>query len=216
MRLFCDEIIPLPIVANDIHNPPHYQISEKVKELCLTRGIPPDEFLPDATGIGSGVLSNLKVQWSPRVEGCIFGGAPSDTVMSDENPVPANKECDRKVTELWMRARYFVEADMVRGLDQKTAVQLCSRTLDDKGVGGSRKQVIQKKEEMLHSPDEADAFVLYLELLRRKGILPKMSTVVTETHTQELVQVMEEMDFDASPDAYSDPLLDSFEEMFTF
>jgi hypothetical protein len=212
LRILCDEIHNLPIVANDPGNPADYQIAAKVKEMCLSRRIPPDEFIVDSTGVGRGVAAILKRDWSPRIEECNFGGAPSEHPMSDENPVPANKECDRKVTELWLRIRYFVEADLLRGLDQKTGIQLCSRTYEDKGIGGSRKLSLQKKDEMLHSPDEADALACAIELFTRKGIVPKITTTVTENASKKLEQVIEEMDFDASPQAYSDPLLEAFSD----
>lgn len=215
-RIFCDEIITLPIDARPEAMPADFQISEKIPLLCKDRGIPPDEFAILKTGVGRGVYANLYVHWSPRILGIEEGGAPSEDIVSDANPVPANKEYDRKVTELWMRIREFTEADMIRGLDPKTAVQLCSRTYEDKGTGGGRKICIQKKEEMLHSPDEADALAAYIELCRIKGIVPKVTTTVTETASKKLQDVIEEMDFDASPQAYSDPLLDSMEETFTF
>jgi hypothetical protein len=216
LRILCDEIHNLPIIANDPSNPADYQIASKVKEMCLSRRIPPDEFIVDSTGVGRGVAAILKRDWSPRIEECNFGGAPSEHPMSDENPVPANKECDRKVTELWLRIRYFVEADLLRGLDQKTGIQLCSRTYEDKGTGGGRKLCLQKKDEMLHSPDESDALACAIELFTRKGIVPKITTTVTEASSKKLEEVMVEMDFDASPQAYSDPLLDFVDETFTF
>ena len=208
LKVLCDEIITIPIDASPSAPPADFQISDKVALLCKDRHIAPDEFIIDATGIGRGVCSNLKLNWSPRIEECQFGGAPSERIVSDENPVPANKEYDRKVTELWFRCREFVEADMIRGLDQKTGVQLCARTYEDKGTGGGRKLCIQKKDEMLHSPDEADALACYIELLSRKGIAAKITTAITEASSKKLVETLEELDFDASPEAYSDPLLD--------
>jgi len=216
LRIYCEPPVTLGIVANDPHNPPDYQIASKVKELCLSKGIPPDEFILDATGVGRGVAAILQREWSPRIEVCNFGGAPSERVISSEHPIPASKEYDRMVTELWFAIREYVEASMIRGLDQKTAVQLCSRTYEDKGVGGSRKLSIQKKDEMLHSPDEADALACAIELFTRKGVVPKITTTVTQESSKKLDQVLEELDFDASPQAYSDPLLDYANETFTF
>lgn len=208
LKLKCDETLTIPIVANDPSTPPDYQIAKKVIELCKARSILPDEFILDATGVGRGVAAILQREWSPRIEQANFGGAPSDRVMSDEHPIPANKEYDRQVTEYWFAIREFVEADMLRGLDQKSAVQLCSRTYEDKGTGGSRKLAIQKKDEMLHSPDEADALACYIELCRRKGVLATISTPLKTEATKKLESVIEELDFDASKDCYSDPLLD--------
>ncbi len=215
MKILCDELIEIPIIANDT-TPADYQIAQKVISLCKDRRIAPDEFILDATGIGRGVGAILQREWSQRIETCQFGGAPTERVVSEENPVPANKEYDRFVTELWMQTREFVESDMVRGLDLKTSVQLCSRTYEDKGIGGNRKLSIQKKEEMLHSPDEADAFALGLELARRKGIYAKITGVAKTESAVSLEKAVVEYDFDASDKAYSDPLLDDLAETFTF
>ncbi len=207
MKILCDETLTIPIIAND-PLPADYQIALKVKELCISRRIPPDEFILDATGIGRGVAAILQREWSPRIESCNFGGSPTDRIVSDENPVPANKEYDRLVTELWFSIREFVEADLIRGLDQKTGVQLCSRTYEDKGVGGGRKLSIQKKEEMLHSPDEADALACGIELMRRKGINASIKTSVKEKAGDALQKAVEEYDWDANNLAYSDFLED--------
>jgi len=208
MKILCDETLVLPIVANDPGNPADYQIAQKVRELCISRRIAPDEFILDATGVGRGVAAILVREWSPRIEQCTFGGAPSERVTSDENPIPANKEYDRFVTELWFAIRQFVESDMLRGLDQPSAVQLCSRTYEDKGIGGNRKLSIQKKEEMLHSPDEADALACGIELMRRKGINASIKTEVKTKATETFQKTAEEYDWDASELAYADELLD--------
>jgi hypothetical protein len=213
LRIECWEVITIPIDASPSASPADFQISDKVVSLCKDRHIPPDEFIVDATGIGRGVAAILQREWSPRIEQCSFGGAPSDRIVSSEHPVPANKEYDRQVTELWFAIREFVEADMIRGLDQSTAIQLCSRTYEDKGTGGGRKLCIQKKDEMLHSPDEADALACAIELFTRKGIFPKITTPVTQAASKKLSEVIEELDFDASPSIYTDPLLDSLHDL---
>lgn len=207
MKIFCWEIISIPIDARPEAPPADYQIADKVKLLCKDRGIPPDEFAIAKTGVGRGVAAILKREWSPRIEEVDEGGAPSDRIISDEHPVPASKEYDRKVTELWFDIREFVEADMIRGLDHPTAVQLCSRTYEDKGTGGGRKLSLQKKDEMLHSPDEADALACGVELFRRKGINVSISTQVKEKAGENLEKAVEEWDFDSSPNAYEDELL---------
>lgn len=211
MKILVGEPQNIPIIA-DSSDPADYQIASKVKLLCKDHGIAPDEFILDATGIGRGVAAILQREWSSRIETCQFGGAPSDRVVSEEHPVPASKEYDRFVTELWFSVREYTEADMIRGLDLKTSVQLCSRTYEDKGVGGNRKLSIQKKDEMLHSPDEADALACALELLKRKGVHPSVpGAAKTETQVS-MAKAEQEYDFDASPNAYSDPLLDMGED----
>jgi hypothetical protein len=216
MKILCDEIITIPIDASPGSDPADYQIAAKVRELCVSRRIPPDEFIIDSTGIGRGVAAILQREWSPRIEQCNFGGSPSERILSDEYPVPANKEYDRFVTELWFSCRQFVEADLIRGLDRPTSVQLCSRTYEDKGIGGNRKLAIQKKEEMLHSPDEADAFACAIELFRRKGVNTTIKTDVKKKIGESFEKEVEKWDFDSSTETYSDPLLDRFEETYSF
>ncbi len=208
MKILVGEPQNIPIIA-DSSDPADYQISSKVKLLCKDHGVAPDEFILDATGIGRGVAAILQREWSQRIEICNFGGSPSERIVSEEHPVPANKEYDRFVTELYFQIREYTEADMIRGLDLKTSVQLCSRTYEDKGVGGNRKLSIQKKDEMLHSPDEADALACALELLRRKGIYPSIKGVAKQETQVSMEKAVQDWDFDSSPDAYSDPLLDT-------
>jgi hypothetical protein len=208
LRILCDEIIQLPVSANDPTNPAEYQIASKVRELCKARGIAPDEFVIGSTGIGRGTGAVLQREWSPRIQIVDENGAPSEMIVSQENPRPAKEIYDRKVTELWFGVREFVEADMIRGLDRTTANQLCSRTYEDKGSGGGRKDSIQKKDEMLHSPNEADALAFYLFLLREKGIYPMITGSATVVQSTSMEKAVQAWDFDAQPDAYSDYLVD--------
>jgi hypothetical protein len=208
LRIVCDEILNLPVSASDPTNPAEYQIAAKVRELCKARGIAPDEFVVGSTGIGRGVGAVLQREWSPRIQIVDENGAPSEMIVSQENPRPAKEIYDRKVTELWFGVREFVEADMIRGLDRTTANQLCSRTYEDRGSGGSRKDSIQKKDEMLHSPNEADALAFYLFLLREKGIYPMITGPATVVQGTSMEKAVAAWDFDAQPDAYSDYLVD--------
>lgn len=208
IKILCGEVLNLPVSANDPSNPAEYQIATKVSALCKARGIAPDEFVVGSTGIGRGVGAVLQREWSPRIQIVDENGAPSDLPVSNENPRPAKELYDRKVTELWFSIREFVEGDMIRGLDRPTANQLCARTYEDKGVGGARKDSIQKKDEMLHSPNEADALAFYIHLLREKGIYPKIETVVKTKSAQSMEKSLESWDFDSNENVYQDYLLD--------
>lgn len=208
LKILCDEVIEIPVSANDPTTPAEYQIAAKVRELCKARGIAPDEFVVGSTGIGRGTGAVLQREWSPRIQIVDENGSPSDLIVSNENPRPAKELYDRKVTELWFSVREFVEADMIRGLDRTTANQLCSRTYEDKGSGGSRKDSIQKKDEMLHSPNEADALAFYIDMLRLKGFQSLVETPVTVQTSNDLEKATEEWDFDSSPESYSDYLVD--------
>lgn len=199
MKVACDEVISIPITAGDVSNPVEYQISAKVKSLCESRGIPPEEFIMDSTGIGRGVASTLQREWSQRINVCEFGGFPSDLAVSEEDPRPARELYDRKVTELWFSIREFVQAGLIRCLDSATAIQLCMRKWDYK----NKKKVIQKKEELPGSPNEADTLALAIEHLRRLGFIASVSTPTKEKAHDALQKAVEDSDFD-SGDIYQD------------
>lgn len=207
-RAFCDEIIIIPIDAGDKYKPAEYQISEKVIAVCKARSIPPDEFVIGGTGTGRGTPSVIQREWSPRIHICLEGGAPSNLPVSDEDPRPAKVLYDRRVTELWFSIRQFVEADILRGLDDKTALQLCSRKISKVGSGGNWKDSIEKKEEMAASPNEADTLGFYIDLLRTKGITAVVETQVKSHASEDFEREVREQDFD-SGQTYQGELEDS-------
>lgn len=193
LRVLLDEVISIPITTGDPTNPPEYQIAEKVKSLSQARGIPPDEFIADTTGIGSGVAATLQREWSPHILTCEFGGAPSDMVVSEEDPRPSKEIYDRRVTELWFSIREYIQAGLIRGMDDATAIQLCQRKWDYKG----KKKSIQKKDELPGSPNEADSLACAVELLRRKGVHASVQTAVKSQSNDALEREVAEQDFDA-------------------
>lgn len=203
MRILFHDPIEIHIDANDKKNPPEYQIAAKVKSLCESLGIPPDEFITDATGTGRGVASVLQREWSPNIHTCEFGGACSAMPVSDENPKPANEEYDRKVTELWFSFRVFVEAWMIRGLDAATAQEFCSRKFALK----AKKTAVEEKGEMkargAPSPDLADCSVTGIHLLREKGIAAVVATSARQETNKAMEVFLKKQDLDGSADRYS-------------
>lgn len=203
MRVLLDEVIPIQINSNDRITPPEYQIAHQVKALCLARSISPEEFISDVTGTGRGVNSVLKVEWSPRINECQFGGAPGTIPVSEENPMPACDEYDRKVTELWFSFREFVKADMIRGLDTETAVEFCQRRFEVK----NRKTSVEAKTDMkargIASPDRADALVAGIHMLREKGVDAKVVTPVKQGVNQNWDKYLKQQDLDGHEDNYS-------------
>lgn len=189
----------LTIVANQRDNPEEYQVADQAKAFCFHHGIKPQNFIGDNTGTAGGCMAVLRRQWSPLVEECSFAGAPSDMLVSDEDPVPGKDRYDRRVTELCFAFREFVQADMVRGLDNVTAAQACSRLYELV----KKKTKIERKEEMkargLSSPDELDCTVAGIDLLRRKGIMPVVMTPTKEAASADWEREIEENDFDAGP-----------------
>lgn len=192
-RVFLWEVIDIPITQGDKGNPPEYQIADTVKELNEARGITPDEYIGDTTGIGSGISAAIQVRWSPNVQRCDFGGAPSTKPVSEEDPRPAKDVYDRKVTELYFSIREFVQADIIRGLDEATARQLCQRKWDYKG----KKKSLQKKDELPSSPNEADSLACHIHHLREKGINATIHTPVKKQANDALEREIREQDFDS-------------------
>jgi len=195
--------IEIHIDANDKKNPVEYQIAQKVKSLCQSNGILPENFITDSTGTGRGVASVLQREWSPNINVCEFGGACSDMPVSDENNKPASEEYDRKVTELWFSFRTFVESGMIRGLDAATALEFCQRRFIIK----NKKICIETKTEMklrgLPSPDLADPIAALIDMLRRKGINAQVVTEVKQGAEDRLDKWVKDNDFDSRDDSYT-------------
>lgn len=201
-RVELDERIEIPIVASDKLNPAEYQLAQKCKELSLARSIPPEEFIIGSTGTGRGAAAVLQREWSPRIQTVDEGGACSDMIVSDEDPRPAKEIYDRKVTELWFSIREFIEADIIRNLDDQTALQLCQRKHSPKGTGQGKRISLEKKDDMkargLSSPNDADALGFGIHLLREKGINASVRTSVKAGMSREIEQEAMEHDFEES------------------
>lgn len=207
-RVLLMEKIVIPISATDTQNPAEYQIAKKVIEFNKARGIQPEEFSGDSTGIGRGVMAVLRTEWSPRINECNFGGAPSDMPVSEEDNKPAKEAYDRRVTELWFSFREFVMADMIRGLDSETAVEFCQRRFEIV----NRKTRLETKDDMkargLESPDFADAVVVYIHMIREKGINASVVTEVKKSNTDNFEKALMEQDIDGWSDNYSNAIDD--------
>jgi hypothetical protein len=181
----------IEIDATEVDKPVEYQLSDGARAFCTARNIPPENVIGDSTGTTGGCMAVLRREWSMRVNECEFGGRASTRIvrMDKETPKTARDEYDRRVTELWFTFREYVEADMVRGLDNKTASQFCSRTFEIV----ARKTKIEKKEEMkergLSSPDDADCSVTGTDLLTRRGILPVIEGVAKSAAADTMVAV---------------------------
>jgi hypothetical protein len=176
LRVLFGPPIQLTINAEDKVNPPEYQIAQQAMTFCKANDIPPNEFILDATGTGRGTAAVIQREWSPQILVCEFGGAPSDMILSEENPKPAKDEYDRRVTELYFSFREYVQADVIRGLDQETAREFCQREFDIKGKKYSVMTKSELKADGKPSPDLSDNAVLGTELLRQKGILASIQT----------------------------------------
>ena len=211
LRILMTDRIEIPIEDRRDYRAEN-QIADKCMELCKARGIPPEEFVVGATGIGRGVASALMRYWSTRVNVCEEGGAPSDKIVSEEDPRPANEIYDRKVTELYFSIREFVEADMIRGMDMKTtALQLCNRKHELKGKKKSLESKKDMKERGQPSPNDSDCLAFYIDMLREKKSIN--ASVMTPIKTQARKELLNDWNSN-EPDEeemYEDPIYDEIE-----
>lgn len=193
-------VIQINVATKD--DPEEYQISRRVQEFCKANFVPPDEFIADGTGTGRGVVSVLKREWSPLINDCEFGGAPSELIVSEEDPRPANEAYDRKISELYFTFREFVQAGMIRGLDVETAKEFCEREFKQIKAKKSVQTKQELKKQGRRSPDFSDNAILGTWLLRQKGIFPKITTPVKQEAFKDLEREVREQDFDSAPDCY--------------
>jgi hypothetical protein len=157
MELF--DVIHIKL-SNDGRVPINYQIADRVKEECLARNVPPERFGFDATS-ASGLSDMLNQRWSSSIRPVQFGGKPPKTAVGEGDRRLASDVYYTKVTWLWFVFQKMVTAKRVRGLDDETAQEFCSRMYLLK----DEKTKVESKEDMKMrtagvSPDLADPCVI--------------------------------------------------------
>lgn len=164
------ETMEISVNATDT-TPRDYQIARQVIAECKSRGVAPECFGSDATGIGRGVFAIIFEEWSSKIIRVEFGGKASDLPASTDDPRPSHEVYDRRVTELWFSIRQFVVAEQIYGMTVALIRQLSNRRYQMV----NRKNAIETKEIFKsrhgHSPDEADALSVVIEVARRLGAL---------------------------------------------
>ncbi|MFZ9725664.1 MAG: hypothetical protein ACO3DR_00385 [Ilumatobacteraceae bacterium] len=165
--------MPIKIAVNDKSEPLDYLIANEVKRICVKYEVLPENFILDVTGAGRGVAAILEKDWGADINRCNFGGGATDRRLKKSDTENCSELFDRFVSELWWAGRAWMEEGLVGGVneDYKTLRdQLISRqyeTVKDKKIRIETKR--EMKDRLGYSPDEADAFVMLIELLRRKG-----------------------------------------------
>lgn len=159
-------------VVTDTSDPLDYLIAHEVMRMCKERSILPENFIMDTTGAGRGVAAILQKEWG-AINKCNFGGLPTDRRVKNADTEVANELFDRFVSELWWSVRAWMEEGLVGGVTgsfKALREQLSARqyeTVKDKKISIEPKR--EMKERLGYSPDEADAFAMLIELIRRKG-----------------------------------------------
>lgn len=155
--------------------PKEFQISEKIKSILTSEGVSPKEFIGDTTGNGRAVMSILEHDLGSSIHRCEFGGSSTERQLSMSDLTKCKDLYRYFVDELHFRAREWLFCNRVGGLKN-----LDKRTIED--LGRRRYDIVQNKprietkdelkKRIGRSPDFGDAFILFSELLARKGIYP--------------------------------------------
>ncbi len=83
-----------------------------------------------------------------------------------------------KISELWHIGHEFLRNGQLKGITDSTAKEMCARKYTTQKAGEHMKVRVESKEDMKlrtsdMSPDDADAAMVVIELLRtRKGAIP--------------------------------------------
>lgn len=152
--------------------PRDYQIARKFRDNCMAEMVSPENAAIDSTGAGSVLLSIIHEEWDNKVVGINFSGRASDMMVTVSDPVPARDKFDRRVSELWYVGKEFMKYGQIKGVHDDLARELKARQYDTvKGPEGVKISVESKKDMKLRigfSPDEADCFVLAVDLCRQR------------------------------------------------
>lgn len=199
-------LVPLDASSGE---PIHFQIARFTIDACKQRGVEPECFGLDTTGVGSGTADILQRQWSMRIHRVNFSDRPSDRVVSDTNPNKCSAEYYNFVTELWFAARRFLESDQLRGITEDDIFEFASRNYEMKGnlYQVDPKEVM--KQNIGRSPDLADADCILLEVIRRHGVNPSTSDMPVHSAAEKAVETLNKQnDFDSHPQSYGAPAED--------
>lgn len=152
--------------------PRDFQIARKFRDNCISKYVSPENAGIDSTGAGSVLLSIIHEEWDARVMGINFSGYPSDLQVTVTDPVTARDKFDRRVSELWYVGKEFMKYGQIKGIHDDLARELKARQYETKKGPEGLKICVETKKDMKarigFSPDEADCFVLGVDLCRQR------------------------------------------------
>lgn len=161
-------------------------LASDLERRCKGLNIHPDWVTCDRTGVGTGVHDALCEQWSPGVRGIMWGSESGNRKLLADDHDYSLEIYDGIDTEMYARARKFLEFGFVAFHPQIQTTQLfkelSARRYQPSGKGTSGKPRIRlepKKEfkKRLHwSPDIGDAFVMMLHGCALNG--PEKATML--------------------------------------
>lgn len=147
------------------------QISKQFRDECASRGI--DSKNAGYDGSGGGVVMDglfFEIWKGNKLLPVQFGGAASDRPATIKDPRPSNKVFSNRVSELYFSCVDFILGNQIKGLPAQACAELTERRKAKEGNIIKHNRVESKKEMKLRtggkSPDDADAFVILLEVAR--------------------------------------------------
>jgi hypothetical protein len=155
------------------------QMAEEIMGRCKQMKIPPTWCVLDKTGIGLGTYSHLQKVWGDVLGVSWNEGATEGKITSDDQE-GADKQCDGVMSEMWWALRQWMNPTTGAVLmnpiipSQPLYTQLTSRRFkhSKKGIKVEPKDEYRARNANA-SPDEADAIVMLIHLVRRSGkVLP--------------------------------------------
>lgn len=165
------------------------QIADRVLQVLNEFGVPLGNMCVDANGQGRalGEVIRLRAK-SIEMPLKIYSTRQGNIVQKSFDVIVKTNH------ELWHEFRRFIQTDQIRGLDLTTIRQLTSRLVEMKGG----KQILEPKSQykvrmgtvsasLAHSPDEADAAALALQVAIMKfGFVPGQIRDIKKVDTFEL------------------------------
>lgn len=154
------------------------QIAYFVRDFCVAKNIPPENFALDATMAGT-LVSALGKIWSPAFVAITCGGKPQDRPIRAGDTKLESEAYGKMVSALWFASYYTVDAGQLRGVTREEVEEASMREWKLNNNQSARRQDpvidVEPKEDMKkrmgRSPDLWDSFVIGLELARRRGFV---------------------------------------------
>lgn len=156
--------------------PRTYQIARAIKKECERRGVEPANFAVDSTGAGAPLADVIAQEFGDEILRVQFGGKASDRRVSVSNPKTGYELYANRASEIWFVGKELLRTRQLRNIPAEMAVEMTSRSYLIKGQSAGARLAVEPKDSYRgrvgHSPDEADAGFVALELARaRHGLV---------------------------------------------
>lgn len=154
------------------------KMAEEILGRCKMLGITPEHLALDKTSIGLGTWSHLRRIWGDTLGISWNEKATAGKILADDQE-GADKQCDGLMSEMWWAFRQWLNptcrAILISQIipQQPIHTQLTSRRYKTgkKGIRVEPKEEYKARNQ--HSPDEADALVMLVHLVRQiSEVLP--------------------------------------------